>query len=138
VLSQCVNLVYTPNLHSALLRSLSAALLASSSSLWPNASRRALEYSWKATPALGLALSGALADAGWAGWAAIAQPLLLRRSLDALEREPAATLRLLARLKAAKRLDVDQVWKTQVGKWVREALEEWTHTEENVGAIYAA
>jgi hypothetical protein len=117
---------------------LAAAVYATKVSLFAGPARRALERAWAASPALGLQLSAALALPAsgappWAGWAAVGAPLLLRRTPDALAAEPGLALRLLAQLRDAKRLDVDQVWKTRVGAWVAAELEAWTGTEENVG-----
>jgi U3 small nucleolar RNA-associated protein 20 len=133
MLSESLNIEYDAVLHIPLLRLMTAALQAGQMPIWTGVGRRVLEHAWKLHCRLGVELFGALAEVGWRGWNMVGTPLLLRRTLEGLEHEPALMLRLLTQLQEAKKLgEVDHVWKQLVGKWVEGELANWTQTEEKV------
>jgi U3 small nucleolar RNA-associated protein 20 len=138
VLEQCLSVEYDASLHTALLRVVSAGLYAGQMPVWTGVGRRVLEHTCKLHPRLGVELFGTLSDIGWRGWGMIGAPLLLRRTPEGLDRQPALMLRLLAKLHQTKKLgEVDQVWKERTGKWIANELAHWVQTEEQVGNTHS-
>jgi hypothetical protein len=101
--------------------------------IWTSIGRRLLDHVWTLNTSLAIQLFGTLSDAKWGGWAMIGRSLLLRHTMEGLEKEPTAMLNLLAKLQESKALgEVDLVWQQHVGQWVGKELEGWVLSEDRV------
>ncbi|KAJ4487801.1 armadillo-type protein [Lentinula aciculospora] len=120
--------------HSAMLKFISALLLAGDLSLWMSSGRNLIARLWNDGSQLdskfSLELHGVLVEMKWGGWKSLALPGLLKRTGRLLEVEPSYTLRLIASLcRDGKLGDADFVWKKKITEWVSGRLEDMIQSE---------
>ncbi|KAH9485782.1 U3 small nucleolar RNA-associated protein 20 [Psilocybe cubensis] len=151
--SQLNHLPIIPDIHTTLLRYLTALFFAGDMSLWLGPGLKFLQRIWSTTAIEGtddshthvpftqtqisftLKFNLCLADAGWGGWKLIASPVLMKSvikpELCLIDKEQRRLIAFLAALQRDKKLgapsDIDVVWRRKIEGMVLDRLStnEW-------------
>ncbi|KAJ7597870.1 hypothetical protein C8J56DRAFT_329594, partial [Mycena floridula] len=122
ILTTSLTIPITPSFHDVLLKIVTSSLVAGEMPLWLSSGRKLLEQSWTDTRFV-IQLHGTLAELGWGGWKMITLPMLLKKTGQLLEVEPARTFELLAACQKEHKLgEVDMVWKQKLNRAICSCL----------------